>query len=76
MGVEDTVKAPVMWAKAKPLAFILFVFIVVILVLRFRHAIARWIVKIPKLGPWLVGGKSTVVPDAGTTPPADDGTSD
>jgi hypothetical protein len=60
-GAVDTLTAPVGWAKAKPLAFIIFLFVVVLLVLRFRHAIARWIVKIPKLGAWLVGGKKTVV---------------
>lgn len=74
-GVTDIVKAPIGWAKAKPVVFFIFLFIVVLLVLRFRHAIARWIAKIPKLGPWLVGGKGTVVPETATTPPTDDGTS-
>lgn len=72
-GPVEIVKAPVGWAKAKPLAFIVFVFILVLLVLRFRHAIARWISKIPKLGPWLVGGADTVVPAASTTPTPSDG---
>jgi|HubBroStandDraft_5_1064220.scaffolds.fasta_scaffold116232_3 hypothetical protein len=75
MGVEETVTAPVGWAKAKPLAFFLLLFIVVLLTLRFRHAIARWIAKIPKLGPWLVGGKASVVPATSNTPAATDASS-
>ncbi len=74
-GIEGAVKAPIGWAKARPFVFVIFLFIVVLLVLRFRHAIARAISKIPKLGPWLVGGADTVVPAASTTPTPSDGSS-
>jgi hypothetical protein len=75
MGVEETVTAPVGWAKAKPWAFFFLVVAIVLLTLRFRHAIARLISKIPKLGPWLVGGKASVVPATTTTPTPDNGSS-
>ena len=71
-GLEGAVKAPIGWAKARPWVFVLLIFIVVLLTLRFRHAIARMIVKIPKLGPWLVGGKNTVAPSTTTAPPPSD----
>lgn len=74
--VTDVVKVPTAWAKSRPWIFLIFVFVLVLLVLRFRHQIARLISKIPKLGPWLVGGKNTVVPATSTTPApaAGDGT--
>lgn len=74
--VTDVVKVPTAWAKSRPWIFLIFVFVLVLLVLRFRHQIARLIAKIPKIGPWLVGGKATVVPAVATTPAAGDGTPD
>ena len=51
----DLVKAPVGWAKAKPVIFTLFLLIVVILTIRFREAIAGALSKIPVVGKWLKG---------------------
>ena len=74
-GLEGAVKAPLGWAKARPWVFLIFLFLFTLLVLRFRHQIARFIAKIPKLGPWLVGGKNTVVPASTTAPAPTDDTS-
>ena len=49
------VKAPVGWAKARPVVFAIFVLIIVIVVIRFRETIAGWISKIPLVGGWLTG---------------------
>jgi len=49
------VKAPVGWAKAKPVVFAIFVLLVILLTIRYREQIARCLAKIPVVGPWLTG---------------------
>ncbi len=54
--VAETVTAPGGWAKAKPLAFVLFLLVVVLVAIRFRETIAAWIAKIPfGVGKFLTG---------------------
>lgn len=53
--VTQVVKAPVGWAKAKPVVFSIFVLLVILLTIRYRDKIAMCLAKIPVLGPWLTG---------------------
>lgn len=49
------VKAPIGWAKARPVVFVLFVAIVILLTIRYRDKIAMCLARIPVVGPWLTG---------------------
>lgn len=53
--VTSNVKAPIGWAKAKPLGWILFVLVVMLIAIRFREKIAGALAKIPVVGKWLTG---------------------
>lgn len=53
--VTDVVKAPVGWAKAKPVIFTVFVLVVFLVAIRFRTQIAAGLSKIPVVGKWLTG---------------------
>lgn len=53
--VTQVVKAPMGWAKAKPVVFAIFVLLVILLTIRYREKIAMCLAKIPVVGPWLTG---------------------
>jgi hypothetical protein len=58
------ITAPIGWAKARPLAFIVFMLIVVVLIIRFRDKIAALLARIPVVGKWLTGITHTGAPAA------------
>lgn len=48
-------KAPLGWAKARPIVFVVFVVLLMAVTIRYREKIAGWLSKIPGVGKWLTG---------------------
>lgn len=58
-GATNLVKKPMAWARATPVIFLLFVFAVALLVLRFRTRLAAWLAKY-KFGRWVLGAAAAL----------------
>jgi hypothetical protein len=70
-GVAAAAKAPVGWAKARPVVFFLLALLVALLAIRFRNGILSAIAKIPVIGGpigRIAGVSSAPPPTAGTAP--------